>query len=176
MEKKPNILLILTDQQRRDSIGAYGCGYPATPTLDALAAQGTRYDCAYCNAPVCTPSRASILTGKRLSGHGVYNLFDILPEGQRLLPAALRDQGYYTGLVGKLHVSGIMYESQRRNPGDGFDVYELSHEPSVLLDAPQNAYGAWLREHWPEDYRRLLREGRDWKERPARSHFSAWVS
>ena len=82
----------------------------------------------------------------------MYNLFDILPEGQRLLPAALRDQGYYTGLVGKLHVSGIMYESQRRNPGDGFDVYELSHEPSVLLDAPQNAYGAWLREHWPEDY------------------------
>ena len=93
-----------------------------------------------------------------------------------MFPAALRDQGYYTGLVGKLHVSGIMYESQRRNPGDGFDVYELSHEPSVLLDAPQNAYGAWLREHWPEDYRRLLREGRDWKERPARSHFSAWVS
>ena len=102
MEKKPNILLILTDQQRRDSIGAYGCGYPATPTLDALAAQGTRYDCAYCNAPVCTPSRASILTGKRLSGHGVYNLFDILPEGQRLLPAALRDQGYYK--IGRAHV------------------------------------------------------------------------
>ena len=83
MDTRPNILLILSDQQRRDSLGAYGCRYASTPNLDALAAEGTRYDRAYCCAPVCTPSRASIFTGKRLSGHGVYNLFDILPETER---------------------------------------------------------------------------------------------
>lgn len=172
----PNILLVVTDQQRRNSLGAYGCRYVSTPCLDELAAHATRYDHAYCCAPVCTPSRASMLTGKRISGHGVYNLFDILPEGERLLPSFLRDLGYQTALVGKLHVSGILYEAARRNPGDGFDIYELSHEPSILLDAPYNAYGRWLLENFPEDYRRLKREGRDWKNRPARSHFSAWVS
>ena len=176
MESRPNILLILSDQQRRNSLGAYGCGYVSTPNLDGLAAQGTRYDHAYCAAPVCTPSRASILTGKRLSGHGVYNLFDILPETERLLPAFLRDRGYQTGLVGKLHVSGIMYECEKRNPGDGFDIYELSHEPNVLLDAPLNAYGRWLREQHSETYERIRREGRAWTDRPPETHFSTWVS
>lgn len=176
MDKRPNILLILSDQQRRDSLGAYGCRYVSTPNLDALAAEGTRYDHAYCNAPVCTPSRACILTGKRLAGHGVYNLFDNLPETERLLPWHLREAGYQTGLVGKLHVSGILYEVRRRNPGDGFDRYELSHDPNVLLDEPLNAYGRWLRENHPETYETIKREGRAWKDRPPETHFSAWVS
>ena len=176
MDTRPNILLILSDQQRRDSLGAYGCRYASTPNLDALAAEGTRYDRAYCCAPVCTPSRASIFTGKRLSGHGVYNLFDILPETERLLPWHLREAGYQTGLVGKLHVSGIMYEVRRRNPGDGFGSYELSHDPNVLLDEPLNAYGGWLRENHPETYERIRREGRAWKDRPPETHFSTWVS
>lgn len=176
MDKRPNILLILSDQQRRDSLGAYGCRYVSTPNLDALAAEGTRYDRAYCNAPVCTPSRACILTGKRLAGHGVYNLFDNLPETERLLPWHLREAGYQTGLVGKLHVSGIMYEVRQRNPGDGFDVYELSHDPNVLLDEPLNSYGAWLRENHPETYEKIRREGRAWTDRPPETHFSTWVS
>lgn len=176
MDKRPNILLILSDQQRRDSLGAYGCRYASTPNLDALAAEGTRYDHAYCNAPVCTPSRACILTGKRLSGHGVYNLFDILPETEKLLPWHLRDAGYQTGLVGKLHVSGILYEVRRRNPGDGFDFYELSHDPNVLPDEPLNAYGKWLRENHPDTYQKIKEEGRAWKDRPPETHFSTWVS
>lgn len=176
MDRRPNILLILSDQQRRDSLGAYGCQYASTPNLDALAAEGTRYDHAYCNAPVCTPSRACILTGKRLSGHGVYNLFDILPQTERLLPWHLREAGYQTGLVGKLHVSGILYETRQRNPGDGFDHYELSHDPNVLLDEPLNAYGKWLRENHPETYEKIKREGRAWKGRPPETHFSTWVS
>lgn len=176
MDKRPNILLILSDQQRRDSLGAYGCRYVSTPHLDALAAEGTRYDHAYCTAPVCTPSRASILTGKRLSGHGVYNLFDILPETERLLPWHLREAGYQTGLVGKLHVSGILYETRRRNPGDGFDVYELSHDPNVLPDEPLNFYGRWLRENHPETYEKIRTEGRRWTNRPPETHFSTWVS
>lgn len=176
MEKRPNILLILSDQQRRDSLGAYGCRYVSTPNLDALAAEGTRYDRAYCNAPVCTPSRASILTGKRICGHGVYNLFDILPQSEKLLPWHLREAGYQTGLVGKLHVSGIVHETRRRNRWDGFDHYELSHDPNVLLDEPLNSYGRWLREKHPGTYEKIRREGRAWKGRPPETHFSTWVS
>lgn len=176
MKHVPNILLVMTDQQRRNSLGAYGCRYVSTPNLDALANQATVYKHAYCNAPVCTPSRASVFTGKTLSGHGVYNLFDIMPENEELLPQYLRRIGYETALVGKLHVSGIMYEAEKRNPGDGFDIYELSHEPSILFDAKYNAYARWLEKKYPDEYAELKEKGRKLKSRPAHSHFSTWVS
>ena len=106
---KPNIVFITSDQQRRDSLGIYGCRYVSTPNLDRLGSQATVYEHCYCNAPVCTPSRACMMTGKTMPGHGVYNLFDILPENEKMLPYYLREQGYETALVGKLHVSGTEY-------------------------------------------------------------------
>ena len=140
---KPNIVFITSDQQRRDSLGIYGCRYVSTPNLDRLGSQATVYEHCYCNAPVCTPSRACMMTGKTMPGHGVYNLFDILPENEKMLPYYLREQGYETALVGKLHVSGTEYEVNKRNPGDGFDIYDLAHEPSVYTEAPYNAYACW---------------------------------
>ena len=83
---KPNIVFITSDQQRRDSLGIYGCRYVSTPNLDRLGSQATVYEHCYCNAPVCTPSRACMMTGKTMPGHGVYNLFDILPENEKMLP------------------------------------------------------------------------------------------
>ena len=97
---KPNIVFITSDQQRRDSLGIYGCRYVSTPNLDRLGSQATVYEHCYCNAPVCTPSRACMMTGKTMPGHGVYNLFDILPENEKMLPYYLREQGYETALVG----------------------------------------------------------------------------
>lgn len=91
---KPNIVFITSDQQRRDSLGIYGCRYVSTPNLDRLGSQATVYEHCYCNAPVCTPSRACMMTGKTMPGHGVYNLFDILPENEKMLPYYLREQGY----------------------------------------------------------------------------------
>ena len=58
-----NVILFLTDQQRKDSIGAYGNSVVQTPNLDRLAAEGVRFERAYCQNPFCRPSRASILTG-----------------------------------------------------------------------------------------------------------------
>ncbi|MCI8518266.1 MAG: sulfatase-like hydrolase/transferase [Hungatella sp.] len=173
--KKPNIVLIMTDQQRRDSLGVYGCGYVSTPNLDRLAQESTVYDHCYCNTPVCTPSRASVMTGKNITGHGVYNLFDILPQEERLLPSYLKDQGYDTALIGKLHVSGIVFERDHRNAGDGFDVYELCHEASIHMDGKFNGYARWLKEKDPEEYERVYTEGRKRKFRPASTHFSTWV-
>ncbi len=173
---QPNIIFIMTDQQRRNSLGIYGCRYAHTPNLDALGQEATVYDHCYCNAPVCTPSRACTLTGKTLMGHGVYNLFDILPRGEKLLPWHLREMGYATALVGKLHVSGTEFESRERNPYDGFDLYELCHEPSIYLDSPFNGYARWLQKRDPEEYQALLREGRARKHRSAQTHFSTYVS
>lgn len=171
----PNIVLIVTDQQRKKSLGAYGCRYVCTPCLDALAGHATVYEHCYCDAPVCTPSRACLLTGKTLPGHKVYNLFDILPREEKLLPFYLKQQGYDTALVGKLHVSGIDFEARERNPGDGFDLYELCHEPSLYLDSPFNGYARWLQTNFPEEYEAVRREGRARRHRSAQTHFSTWV-
>ena len=57
--QRPNILLVITDQQRTDTLGCYGASHMRTPVIDKIAAEGVRFDRAYCNSSVCTPSRAS---------------------------------------------------------------------------------------------------------------------
>lgn len=166
----------MSDQQRKRSLGVYGCKYAHTPNLDAFALHSTVYEHCYCNAPVCTPSRACLLTGKTMTGNGVYNLFDILPRDEKLLPYYLKELGYDTALVGKLHVSGTEFEAYERNPGDGFDTYELCHEPSIYLDGKYNGYAKWLKEKFPEEYAALVKEGRQRKFRSAETHFTTWVS
>ena len=75
---QPNILLIITDQQRFDSLGCYGFEAAHTPNLDRLANQGLLFEHCYVNNPICTPSRASLMTGQHLPGHGVYQLYTCL--------------------------------------------------------------------------------------------------
>ena len=171
---RPNILLIMSDQQRWDTLGCYGCRAIATPALDGLAAGGVLFERCYVNATICTPSRACMLTGKLPPGHGVYRLHDTLPDDQVLLPAHLARLGYETALVGKLHVSGRMVEAQRRHPHDGFERYEWCIDPQIHLDSPYNGYAAWLREHHPEFLHRLEAGPQD--HHPAEAHFSTWAA
>ncbi len=70
-QQRPNILLIMTDQQRYDSLGCYRCEAVNTPNLDRLAAEGVLFENCVVSNPICTPSRASVWTGKDLPGHGV---------------------------------------------------------------------------------------------------------
>ena len=69
--KKPNVLFILTDDQGIWSMGCYGNSEIQTPNLDKLAKQGVRFDNFFCTSPVCSPARASLLTGKIPSQHGI---------------------------------------------------------------------------------------------------------
>ena len=176
MSKKPNVLLIMTDQQRYDSLGCYGIDAIPTPNLDRLAKEGVRFDKCYVNNPVCTPSRASIFTGKLLPDHGVYKLNDILPEDEIMFPEHPRNLGYQTALIGKMHVSGAVYEISNRNKHDGFDMYEWCHEPALFLDGKYNAYGKWLKEKNPEFYKKLKREGRRIKNVPSELHGTYWTA
>jgi arylsulfatase A-like enzyme len=100
-----NVLLITTDQQRADTLGAAGNPLGATPRLDALAAQGTRYTAARTQNPLCQPARASILTGTYPSTHGVTcNGVDLPPDAEaRSLATLLGSAGYRTALFGKAH-------------------------------------------------------------------------
>ncbi len=175
--KRPNILVIMTDQQRADSLGCYGADWIDTPNLDRLAAEGTRFAGCTVNNPICTPSRASMMTGKELPGHGVYRLHDVLPDDEILFPERLRSEaGYRTGLFGKLHVSGRALEEVARHPNDGFEDYEWCIEACVGMDSRFNGYVAWLRERDPEFLAELARLGRGLKHHPAEVHLTHWAA
>ncbi len=172
----PNILLLMTDQQRYDSLGCYGAAFAHTPNLDRLATSGVLFEHCYANNPICTPSRASLMTGKHILDHGVCQLNDHLSPEEVLFPARLRDLGYHTALFGKLHVAAGATESQSRHPNDGFDIYELCNEGSAHMDAPHQAYARWLEERDPAFYARLKTEGRGVTHVPNHLHMSHWAA
>lgn len=99
---RPNILLITSDQQRRDSLGCYNSRL-STPGVDSLARDGIVFDRAYTCHATCTPARASILTGLLGSRHGAYTIGTALPESIPTLAGILSHSGYRTALVGKPH-------------------------------------------------------------------------
>ncbi|MFD1719961.1 sulfatase [Amnibacterium endophyticum] len=145
MTDRPNILWICTDQQRWDTLGAYGNGWTRTPNLDALAAGGTILDAAYAQSPVCTPSRASFLTGRYPRTTGARQNGQSIPEGEVLLPRLLADAGYVCGLSGKLHVAASHWSV---SPGtepridDGYSEFHWSHDPRPEWQS--NEYHHWL--------------------------------
>jgi arylsulfatase A-like enzyme len=171
-----NVLLLMTDQQRFDSLGVYGCSAISTPNLDRLAASGVVFDHCYVNNTICTPSRASILTGRPLAGHGVFQLHDTLPDDQILFPKRLQERGYQTALVGKLHVSGRLTEAVTRHPNDGFEIYDWCMDPTIHLDSPYNAYARWLQEKHPAVWKRLESEGRQMHYFPEEAHLNHWAA
>ncbi len=136
MSKPPNIWWIVTDQQRFDSLGCYGSTAVLTPNLDRLAAGGMRFGKCYCTNPICTPSRASMLTGHHVVRHGVHDLDGTLADEPVLLPEYLRRLGYHTGRVGKLHEQSGRIESERRHPHDGLDVYDFYYGGGAMMDSP----------------------------------------
>ncbi len=178
MEKltQPNILICMTDQQRWDSLGCYGIDFIKTPHLDRLASEGRTFDNCYVNNPICTPSRASLFTGKHVPEHGVLRLHDILPDEEKLFPWHLKNLGYTTALFGKLHVSGRIEEEKRRHPHDGFDIYEWCMEASISLDSPLNGYAAWLKEKDIDVFNALKEQGRKLKHIPREYHFTQWAA
>jgi len=101
---RPNILLILTDQQRFDSVGCYGAPICRTPNVDGLAARGVRFDSAYTAAVACSPSRATLFTGVYPHRHGVTTKEEPLDHAIPNLASALASAGYRLGYAGKWHV------------------------------------------------------------------------
>lgn len=173
---RPNILLIMTDQQRWDSLGCTGQKAIKTPNIDRLAAEGALFEQCYTPNPICTPARASLFTGKHMLGHGVTRLYDVLPNDEILFTEYLRRAGYHTALFGKLHVSSGVHEQTRRHPHDGFDVYEYCIEASVGMDSPFNGYAKWLADRDPAFLAELRAKRRGLKHIPRHLHFTHWAA
>lgn len=129
---RPNIVFVLADDLGWRDLGCYGSTFYETPRLDQLAAEGAFFTDAYAAAPVCSPTRASLLTGKYparvgvtnfLGSHQVGRLADVpafpyLPQNEVSLARSLRDGGYRTWHVGKWHLGDYRYGPERH----GFDV------------------------------------------------------
>lgn len=128
-DKRPNILWYCTDQQRFDTINALGNVNAVTPNLDRLVASGTAFTRCYTQSPICTPSRATFLTGRYPATHHVHrNGADYFPACEQLVTATLAEAGYDCGLAGKLHLSRAKNRIERR-PNDGYRVFHWSHHP-----------------------------------------------
>jgi arylsulfatase A-like enzyme len=130
MSKRPNFILFITDQHRADFLGCYSHPVVRTPHIDSIAARGTAFDRFYVASPVCMPNRASLLTGRMPSVHGVRSNGIPLSMQSVTFVELLRDAGYRTALIGKSHLQNFTAWPPlvtRPAPREGY------HEPAAAL-------------------------------------------
>ena len=142
---RPNILVIITDQQRIDDMSCTGNSWVKTPAVDSLAARGTRFTRSYCVNPLCVPSRASLATSRmpyEVSGSEEH--IDGLPKGMASTGPLFRQAGYRTAWTGKWHVRST-YPKPESEGGDlpGFEVLTNAALPveAIGLRQPNDAAG-----------------------------------
>ena len=123
MDKKPNFLVIMSDEHGAQFSSTYGHPIIETPNMDRLAEQGVTFDANYCNSPLCIPSRASFMTGQYVSTNEIWDNTKPVPVDRLTWPYLLRNEGYHTALNGKMHLVGP-------DPLHGFDE-QLSRDPHI---------------------------------------------
>jgi len=142
-----NFLFINTDQQRWDSLGCYGSPVARTPNIDRLASEGMKFDRCYTAHPVCMPARASWFTGQYPSHNGCWQNGVPLDPASDMIHKRLKDAGYHTALIGKIHLDNIWMRSTP-HPKYGFDqLTECEGDPYC-----KDEYFQWLDKHGLYDY------------------------
>ena len=124
-ESQPNVLVVLSDQQRPDSCGVFGQQLPVTPRLDALAADGVAFHEAFTVQPVCGPARAAIQTGLYPTTTGCWRNGIALPPERQTLAARMSSLGYQTGYIGKWHLAS----NRGRNLPAGRETARFERQP-----------------------------------------------
>ena len=133
---RPNVVFILTDDQRWDTIGPSGRSVLKTPHIDRLAAEGLYFRNAFCTTSLCSPSRASILSGLYAHSHGVSNNFTEYPADLPSFPRQLQQAGYETAYIGKYHMGE---ENDEKRPG--FDYFVTHKGQGKYFDTEFNING-----------------------------------
>lgn len=175
-DRRPNIILILSDDQGPWAMGCAGNEEIFTPNIDRLAAEGTRFDGFYCASPVCSPSRATLLTGQIPSQHGVHDWLSggSMPEpdrptiqyleGKPSYTQVLAEHGYTCGLSGKWHLGDSLvpqhgfthWFTHQEGGGPYYDAPMIRNgeavtQPGYLTDAITDDALAFIDDHYHED-------------------------
>ncbi|MBI4581874.1 MAG: sulfatase-like hydrolase/transferase, partial [Planctomycetes bacterium] len=171
--RRPNVVFILTDNQSAWTLGCYGNPDIRTPNIDRLAAQGIRFtNCFSCNA-VCSPTRATCLTGLIPSQHGVHSYLGggalVGPDAYytleefRTLPAILHEAGYMCGMTGKWHLGECLH------PQDGFTAWVTMptghtttfYDAQVVEDGKIRKEPTYLTDFWTRHAVRFIEQNKD---------------
>ena len=166
---RPSVLLIMTDQQRSDALGAAGNAVIRTPHLDALARQGVLFTDCWVQHPVCMPSRASIFSGRYPSAHRVRTNGVALPRQEKTLAQIFLENGYRTGGAGKFHFLPHLNRqlpTMETHPGPfyGFQEFHIGEDDRT------GEYGPWLKRNHPEY------SGKRDHELPVELHHTYWTA
>ncbi|MBT5456423.1 MAG: sulfatase-like hydrolase/transferase, partial [Rhodospirillaceae bacterium] len=143
MTKRPNFLFIMTDQQRSDWMSCAGHPVLKTPNIDAIAANGVRFENFHATSPVCMPNRASFMTGRYPTTHGLRSNGCFLPLRANTFVDVLAASGYHTAAIGKSHLQ----------PMTGLPPFDEGHpETGPVAEAWRNDIGDYEQEE-PDQYR-----------------------
>lgn len=134
--KRPNILIVLCDDLRWNALGCTGNPHIKTPNIDALASQGVLFENSFCTTSLCSPSRASILSGLYAHAHGVTNNFTEYPNDMASFPGKLQAAGYETAYLGKYHMG-----EENDEPRPGFDYFVTHKGQGKYFDTEFNLNG-----------------------------------
>ena len=165
--KRPNILFILTDDQRWDALSLAGHRHLRTPNIDRLGREGVYFRNAFCTTSLCSPSRASILSGLYAHAHGVTNNFTEYPAALPSFPRVLQDAGYDTAYIGKWHMG-----EDNDEPRPGFNWFVTHKGQGKYFDTEFNlngtrrevvkGYYTHVVTGMAEDWLRRPRDGKPW--------------
>jgi arylsulfatase len=175
---RPNVVLVYTDQQRYDTLGANGNEVIRTPNLDRLAGEGVSLDNVFVASPNCMPSRAAFATGRYPRINGVRWNGIKLPTSERTFMQVLQENGYRTALWGKLH----LWPHQTRTETDPTFGFGIANVAENLRAHAASAYRAWLPRVFPASAGNGRRttysdELQVWvPEAPAEASFSTWAA
>lgn len=145
-KRPPNVIFILGDDLGWSELGCYGNQFNETPNLDKLAKQGMLFTDAYAAAPVCSPYRAALMTGRYPARVGVTDYLRPdtdwhLPKDALVLPELFQKGGYRTGMIGKWHLSGYDKDGVKFGPSEyGFDDVRISEQTGIAGGSYNHPY------------------------------------
>ena len=157
MKRKPNIIVVLADDLGWVELESYGNSFNETPCLNRLAEEGMRFTHAYASAPVCSPYRASLLTGQYPARVGITDYLrpddvHVLDPKHITIAKMLRRNGYMTGIIGKWHLSGYHHHGVKEiSPCEhGFEETVLSENRGIEGGSYKYPY------HWNKEIEQRL--------------------